>query len=74
MIILIVINKNHLNLFKKLKREYIYYVQNGIFLAFDIDTLEYVGVEMFYSASDKVLSECDEKVKQLLALDILELR
>lgn len=74
MIILILINKNHLNLFKKLKREYIYYVQNGIFLAFDIDTLEYVGVEMFYLVSDKVLSECDEKVKQLLALDILELR
>lgn len=74
MITLIIINKNYLNLFKKLKREYIYYVQNGVFLAFDIDTLEYVGVEMLYSASDKVLSECDEKVKQLLALDILELR
>lgn len=71
---MIVINKNYLNLFKKLKREYIYPVKQGIYLAFDIDTLEYLGVEMFYSASDKVLSECDEKVKQLLALDILELR
>lgn len=74
MIILILINKNHLNLFKKLKREYIYYVQNGIFLAFDIDTLEFVGVEMFYSVSDKVLLECGEKINQLLSLDILELR
>lgn len=71
---MILINKNHLSLFKKLKREYLYYVQNGIFLAFDLDTLEYIGVEMFYSASNKALSEADEKLKQLLALDILELR
>lgn len=71
---MIMINKNHLPLFKKLKREYIYYVQNGIYLAFDLDTLEYIGVEMFYSASNKIYSICDEKVKQLLALDILELR
>ena len=71
---MILINRNCLSLFKKLKREYIYYVQNGVFLAFDIDTLEYIGVETFYSASNKVYSICDEKVKQLLALDILELR
>lgn len=71
---MIIINKNCLPLFKKLKREYIYFVQNGIYLAFDIDTLEYIGVEMFYSASDKALAEADEKVKYLLALDILELR
>lgn len=71
---MIMINKNHLGLFKKLKREYIYYVQNGIFLAFDMNTLEYIGVEMFYSASNKVFAICDEKLKQLLALDILEMR
>ena len=71
---MIMINKNCLSLFKKLKREYIYYVQNGVFLAFDKDTLEYIGVEVFYSASNQVYKICDEKVKQLLALDILELR
>lgn len=71
---MIIANKNHLNLFKKLKREYIYPVQNGIYLAFDIDTLEYIGVEMFYLASNKVYKICDDKLKQLLSLDILELR
>ncbi len=71
---MIIANKNHLNLFKRLKKEYIYPVQRGIYLAFDIDTLEYLGVEMFYSASNKIYNICDEKVKQLLSLDILELR
>ena len=71
---MIVINKNHLSLFKKLKREYLYYVQNGIFLAFDSDTLEYIGIEMFYLAPEKIINVCDEKVKQLLSLDILEIK
>jgi hypothetical protein len=71
---LIIINKNHLNLFKRLHKEYIYPVSKGIYLAFDIDTLEYLGVEMFYLASNKVYELADEKLKQLVALDILELR
>lgn len=70
---MIIINKNHLNLFKKLKREYLYFVQNGVYLAFDIDTLEYIGNELFYLAPREIFSICDEKIKQLLALDILEI-
>lgn len=71
---MIIINKNHLSLFKKLKREYLYYVQNGVYLAFDLNTLEYIGVEMFYLAPDKIYSVCDDKINQLLSLDILEIR
>ena len=63
MIILIVINKNYLNLFKKLKREFIYPVKQGIYLAFDMDTLEYLGVEMFYLAPNNVSKVCDDKLK-----------
>lgn len=74
MIILILINKNYLNLFKKLKREYIYPVKQGIYLAFDIDTLEYLGVGMFYLAPNNVSKVCDDKLKLLLSLDILEMR
>lgn len=74
MIILIIINKNYLNLFKKLKREYIYPVKQGIYLAFDIDTLEYLGVEMFYLASNSVYIVCDNKLEQLLSLGIIEKR
>lgn len=74
MIILIVINKNYLHLFKKLKREYIYPVQNGIYLAFDRDTFEYIGVEMFYLAPISIEKACDNKLKQLLSLGVLEKR
>lgn len=71
---MIVINKNYLHLFKKLKREYIYPVKQGIYLAFDIDTLEYLGVEMFYSAPISIENTCDDKLKLLLSLDVLEKR
>ena len=71
---MIIVNKNYLHLFKKLKREYIYPVQNGIYLAFDRDTLEYLGVEMFYLAPISIEKACDDKLKQLLSLGILEKR
>ena len=71
---MIVINKNYLHLFKKLKREYIYPVKQGIYLAFDIDTLEYLGVEMFYLAPIIIQDVCDNKLRQLLSLGVLEKR
>ena len=71
---MIIINKNYLHLFKKLKREYIYPVKNGIYLAFDIDTLEYLGIEMFYLAPFSTQTICDDKLKLLLSLDVLEKR
>lgn len=74
MIILIVINKNYLHLFKKLNREYIYPVQKGIYLAFDSDNFEYIGIEMFYLAPISIENVCDDKLKQLLSLGVLEKR
>ena len=74
MIILIIINKNYLYLFKKLKREYIYPVKQGIYLAFDIDTLEYLGIEMFYLAPITIQDVCDNKLNRLLSLGVLEKR
>ena len=71
---MILINKNYLNLFKKLNREYIYPVKHGIYLAFDIDTLEYLGIEMFYLPPNNVSKVCDDKLKLLLSLDIVEMR
>ena len=71
---MIIANKNYLHLFKKLKKEYIYPVQNGIYLAFDRDTLEYLGVEMFYSAPITIQDVCDNKLNQLLSLGVLEKR
>lgn len=74
MIILIIINKNYLHLFKKLKREYIYPVQKGIYLAFDLDNFEYIGIEMFYLAPITIQDVCDNKLNQLLSLGVLEKR
>ena len=71
---MIVINKNYLHLFKKLKREYIYPVQKGIYLAFDIDNFEYIGIEMFYLAPISIENSCNDKLKQLLSLGVLEKR
>lgn len=68
------INKNQINRFKKNKSEYLYYVSRGLFLAFDLNTLEYIGIELYYLPVnyDKVSFKCDEKIKYLLARDILE--
>lgn len=42
---MIQINTNHLHRFKKNRIEYLYMVSRGIYLAFDIDSLEYKGIE-----------------------------
>ena len=41
------INQNQLKRFKKTKTSYLYPVRRGVYLSFDINTLEYIGVEMF---------------------------
>jgi hypothetical protein len=48
-------------------------VSRGIYLAFDIDSLEYKGIEMFYFPNDIKLieKECDTKLNELISKDIL---
>ena len=69
------INKNHINRFKRNNCEYLYYVNRGVFLAFDLNTYEYIGIELYYLPAnyDKVSFMCEEKIKYLLAKEILEI-
>ena len=68
------INKTQINRFKRNNCEYLYYVSRGLFLAFDLNTLEYIGIELYYLPAnyDKVSFKCDEKIKELISKDILE--
>ena len=70
---MIQINTNHLNRFKKNRVEYLYMVSRGIYLAFDINTLEYIGIELFYlPQNQKVVDKlCDKKLNKLISKDIL---
>lgn len=68
------INQNQINRFKLTHCEYLYYVSRGCFLAFDKDSLEYIGIELFYLPSDYnlVSKKCEDKIQYLLSRDILE--
>ena len=58
------INKSYLHLFKKVRSEYLYKVVNGIYLAFDIKSLEYIGLEMYYLPKD--IEYIENKAHKLL--------
>lgn len=70
---MIQINNTQLHRFKKTRLEYLYQVSKGIYLAFDIDSLEYIGIEMFYFPNDIKLieKECDNKLNELISKNIL---
>lgn len=70
---MIQINTNHLHRFKKNRIEYLYMVSRGIYLAFDINTLEYIGIEMFYLPKNQRLIDkvCEIKLNELISKDIL---
>lgn len=70
---MIQINTNYINRFKKTRCEYLYMVSKGIYLAFDIESLEYIGIEMFYLPKNQRLvdKECDNKLNELISKDIL---
>lgn len=70
---MIQINTNYINRFKKTHCEYLYMVSRGIYLAFDINTLEYIGIELFYLPKNpKIIDkECDTKLNELISKDIL---
>lgn len=70
---MIQINTNHLHRFKKTRCEYLYMVSKGIYLAFDIKSLEYIGIELLYLPHNqiKIEKECDIKLNELISKDIL---
>lgn len=67
------INNQYLNRFKKNNCEYLYMITKGIYLAFDIESLEYIGIEMFYLPNNPKLIDkvCDMKLNELISKDIL---
>lgn len=69
------INQNQINKFKKSRCEYLYFVSQGCFLAFDLNTFEYIGIELFYLpySMDDINKRCNDKINYLLARDILEI-
>ena len=71
---MIKITNSNLYRFKQNHTEYLFYVKNGIFLAFDKDTLEYIGIELYCFPNDinKIQKMCDEKLEFLINHDILE--
>ena len=65
------INKIHLDKFKRFSYGYMYMVKRGVFLLFDLDTLEYKGVyTLFPYKEDK---EVTDTIDKLCYLDYLEL-
>lgn len=64
------INKIHLDKFKRFSYGYMFMVKRGVFLLFDLDTLEYKGIFTVYNyKEDKVL---EDVINRLIALDYLE--
>lgn len=70
---MIQINTNYLHRFKKTKHEYLYMICKGIYLAFDIDSLEYKGLYLFYLPSNQKLIDriSNNKINELISKDIL---
>lgn len=64
------INKIYLDKFKKFNYGYMYMVKKGVFLLFDLDTLEYKGLFTVYNYKDD--KDLDETINKLIALDYLE--
>lgn len=70
---MIKINKAYLNRFKLSHHEYLYQVEKGIYLAFDENTLEYIGIELFYLLDPKKYNKLvDSELNHLLSVNILE--
>ena len=64
------INKIHLDKFKRFSYGYMFMVKRGVFLLFDLDTLEYKGVyTLFPYKEDK---EVTDTIDKLCYLDYLE--
>ena len=64
------INKIYLDKFKKFSYGYMFMVKRGVFLLFDLDTLEYKGIFTIYNYRED--KDLDNTIKRLIALDYLE--
>lgn len=70
---MIKISNQYINRFKRARHEYLYPVSNGIYLAFDSNTLKYIGVELFYQPyNNNYENEACEVLSNLLAKGLLE--
>lgn len=65
------INNNYLDKFIKGKKYYMYPIKKGIFLCFDIKTLEYIDVEMYYLPSYGVEKLANQKLEELYSKSYL---
>lgn len=70
---MIMINNNHMHRFKKTKSEYLYMVSKGIYLSFDVKSLEYKGLYLFYLPKNQMIVDklCNDKINELISKDIL---
>ena len=64
------INKIYLYKFKKFSYGYLFMIKRGVFLLFDKDTLEYIGV--MNMVSYKEMRDIYPTLGKLIALDYLE--
>lgn len=66
------LNPIHLNRFKLTGSRYLIQVKRGLFLSFDKDTLEYIGLEMFYSGNYVIVDKlATAKLEELIAKDFV---
>lgn len=70
---MIQINSIQLHRFKKTKSEYLYMVSKGIYLSFDVKSLEYKGLYLLYLPKNPniVDKQCNDKINELISKDIL---
>lgn len=67
------INKLYIDKFKLLHNEYLYPVKKGIYLAFDKDTFDYIGVELFYLIKyGDIEKDINDTLHKLMILDYID--
>lgn len=72
---MIYINPSYIDKFKKHKESYVYQIDKGLFLAFDINDLSYIGYEIYYSAPNTYIARKEqEAIQDLLNRNILDIR
>ncbi len=64
------INKIYLDKFKRFSYGYMFMVKRGVFLLFDLDTLEYKGIFTVYNYKED--KDLEDVINRLIALDYLE--
>ena len=64
------INKIYLDKFKKFSYGYMFMVKKGVFLLFDLYTLEYKGIFTVYNYKED--KDLEDTINRLISLDYLE--